>query len=292
MNNNIHDDTYIDPLSDIFVLYLFGSPGSNALLLNFINSVLEDVGFQEIVEVEVLNPFNLRTFVNDKLSILDLKAKDENGRVYDIEVQSIANTYYVNRSLYYWARNYSKQLTRTNSYNTLMPVISINLLKGAIFEDIHKVHSVFMPFELEYKDKPLTDHFQIHYIELRKYLEGMDVNTKLTDWLDYFKSEGNEKGEIMQTLLDRNPIIREAHEIYTRFTTTAELREIYEARESYKMDEMTNLYAAVEQERIKQEKLREQEKQVTVHKMIKAGISYELISELTNLSISEIEKLK
>lgn len=243
-NTNENDDLIIDPLSDIFILYLFGSAENNQVLLDFINAVLIDVGFQEIVEVEVLNPFNIRTFINDKLSILDVKAKDGNGRIYDIEVQSISHNHYINRSLYYWARNYSKQLTKAENYDTLKPVISINLLKDKIFKQINKVHSVFMPFELEYKEKPLTDHLQIHYIELKKYIEGMNVKTKLTDWLDYFKNEGNNKEAEMQTLLDKSNIIREAHEIYNRFTTNDELRDIYEAREKFILDQNTNIFVA------------------------------------------------
>ena len=85
MKSNINNDNiFIDPTSDIFVLYLFGSPENNDILLDFINSVLSDTGFNKIVEVEPLNPFNIRKFVNDKMSILDIKAKDEYGKIYDI----------------------------------------------------------------------------------------------------------------------------------------------------------------------------------------------------------------
>lgn len=84
MNSKDRNEIFIDPTSDIFILYLFGSPGNNDILLNFVNSVLSDAGFSKIIEVEPLNPFNIRKFVDDKMSILDIKAKDEDGRIYDI----------------------------------------------------------------------------------------------------------------------------------------------------------------------------------------------------------------
>nr|HPO50617.1 PD-(D/E)XK nuclease family transposase [Spirochaetota bacterium] len=63
---------YIDPTADIFIIYLLGSPENNLILLDFINSVLSDSGFERIVDVEVKNPFNIKTFSYDKMSILDV----------------------------------------------------------------------------------------------------------------------------------------------------------------------------------------------------------------------------
>lgn len=49
---------YIDPVSDIFVLYLFGIPENKNILINFINSVLGDAGFPKISDVTIVNPVN------------------------------------------------------------------------------------------------------------------------------------------------------------------------------------------------------------------------------------------
>jgi hypothetical protein len=35
-----------------------------------------------ITEVEILNPFNEKEFIGDKLSIVDIKARDAQQRVY------------------------------------------------------------------------------------------------------------------------------------------------------------------------------------------------------------------
>jgi len=40
-----------------------------------------------IVSVEIINSYNEKEFLNDKLSIVDVKASDQLGRIYQIEVQ-------------------------------------------------------------------------------------------------------------------------------------------------------------------------------------------------------------
>ena len=92
---------YIKPSTDIFIKYLLGSRNNKDLLLSFINSVLEDSQFKKIKEVEIKNPFNLKSFIVDKESILDIKATDENNRQYNVEIQSTGNLHFKKRSLYY-----------------------------------------------------------------------------------------------------------------------------------------------------------------------------------------------
>ncbi|MFA5518683.1 MAG: PD-(D/E)XK nuclease family transposase [Spirochaetota bacterium] len=71
---------YIKATSDIFIHYLFGSESNKDLLLSFINAVLEDADMPLISTVEIKNPFNLKKYHYDKLSIIDIKATDEKGR--------------------------------------------------------------------------------------------------------------------------------------------------------------------------------------------------------------------
>jgi predicted transposase/invertase (TIGR01784 family) len=54
-------------------------------LISFLNAVLRL--HIPIVDVTIVNPFNLQDFLDDTLSILDIKAVDANGSIYDIEMQ-------------------------------------------------------------------------------------------------------------------------------------------------------------------------------------------------------------
>ena len=39
--------------------------------------------------VDILNPYNDKEFLEDKLSIVDVKARDNNGNLYQIEIQLV-----------------------------------------------------------------------------------------------------------------------------------------------------------------------------------------------------------
>lgn len=76
----------IDPLVDFAAKRLLGSPEHERITLHFLNSVLH---FKSpIVDITITNPINLKHFEADKESILDIKAIDRIGRLYNIEVQT------------------------------------------------------------------------------------------------------------------------------------------------------------------------------------------------------------
>ncbi len=70
------------------------------ILIDFINTILLDSEFDPVVDLKILNPFNLKEGLDDKESILDVKAENKAGRVFDVEIQVIGNASFVKRSLY------------------------------------------------------------------------------------------------------------------------------------------------------------------------------------------------
>ncbi len=154
----------IKAYSDIVVKYLFGREETKDILLSFINAVMEDSGLELIKSVELKNPFNIQDFSGDKLSILDVKAVDESGRIVDIEIQSRGDRSFANRSLYYWSKLYSSQIMESETYKKLKPVCCINLLNFQLFDDIEKFHSCYVLKEKDESDKVLTDHLILHFI--------------------------------------------------------------------------------------------------------------------------------
>ena len=78
----------IDPKIDCVFKALLGSVENRNLLIHFLNAVLVDDLTSPITEAEILNPYNDKEFLDDKLSVVDVKAKDSEGRLYQIEIQS------------------------------------------------------------------------------------------------------------------------------------------------------------------------------------------------------------
>ena len=68
-----------------------------------LDAVLQLPAGQRIVHLDILNPFNDKEALDDKLSILDIKARDQLGRHYNVEMQMVSSRLYPQRVLYYWA---------------------------------------------------------------------------------------------------------------------------------------------------------------------------------------------
>jgi predicted transposase/invertase (TIGR01784 family) len=76
----------IDPTVDFAFKRLLGSPDHPAITLHFLNAVFG--GVPVITDVEILNPIMDKEDDVDKMSILDVLARDSTGRFYDIEMQT------------------------------------------------------------------------------------------------------------------------------------------------------------------------------------------------------------
>lgn len=278
---------YIKPTSDMFIKYLFGSEEHKELLLSFINAVLEDSDFNRIVEIKLENPFNIKTFVTDKESILDIKACDERGRWYDIEIQSSGDDYFIHRTLYYWSKLYANQLETGDKYGELKPAICINILDFILFEENPHSHNCYVLKNYKNIDEILTDHLTLHYIELPK-VESDNLEEKLEHWLRFLKYEGKED-DYMKTLLEKDMDIKKAYGIYNRFTQNDEFRHAYEAREKWKKDYASGMDAA------RRKGLKEGELLDKQHILIKQlSRKFGLTEEETQLirSIKNLERLE
>ena len=74
--------------NDFFVRFFFGSKGNEDLLLSFINAIMIDSNFATFKSVEILHPVNLKDKIDNKESIVDLKAITENGSIVIIKIQT------------------------------------------------------------------------------------------------------------------------------------------------------------------------------------------------------------
>lgn len=235
---------YVKPTSDIFIKYLFGKVEHKSLLIDFINSVQENMNFPLIKDVEIKNTFNIKNLVFDKESILDIKAVAENGEIYNIEVQTSGDNIFKHRSLYYWSKLYSSQLTSGEVYKKLCPVICINIVDFKLFCETGRYHLCFMLREFDNPELFLTDHMVIHYLELPE-LKDYNHGKQLEKWMYYLKNEGKTEGdETMKILLKENPQINQAHEKYISFTKDEELIDAYEAHMKWKRDYNSGIESA------------------------------------------------
>ncbi|MEI0525269.1 Rpn family recombination-promoting nuclease/putative transposase [Brachyspira murdochii] len=310
----------INVLNDYFVRYLFSSKDSNLILLDFINSTMLDANMKTFRSVEILIPFNYKENYDGKESIapkvarkvdrcrrrLDVKCITQNGTVVIIEIQLQGNSRFPERILYYWASNYSKLLKQGEKYDALTPVISINLLNFNL-DNNDCIHSCYMIYDTKSK-RLLTDHLQIHIIEIKKFKDNL-LDKDLDCWLKFFTIKEKDNREvIMSELVKEKPIMEEVQKRYNNFIKDRLMMNEYDKREAYLYGNQIML----EEERrlgieegfkkgiekgIEQgiekgiEKGIKENQILTAKNMKNKNIDIALISDITGLSIKEIEEL-
>ena len=293
-------------LNDCFVRYFFTDKGGEKVLLDFINAVMISANMKTFKAVEILNPFNLKRHYKDKETIVDVKCITKNGTVVIIEVQLSGNSRFPERILYYWAMNYSKLLKKGEQYDELTPVISINLLNFNLNKKSNYVHSCYMIYDTK-NARLLTDHLQIHMIELKKFkFKDNNLPKDLNCWLGFFTTNNME--EYMSEIVKEKPIMEEAHKRYNNFIRSRLMMSEYEKKEIYQYDKKI---ALADERRIGRREGRKEGKLEGIKEGIEKGIEkgrlaeqismaiamkkenidIETIKRITGLTIEEIKKL-
>ena len=95
----------INRMNDYFVRYLLGSVGNEDILENIVNAVLEDLGFEAVHNLQIINPHNLPENINLKESVLDVKAITKDKRKVIIEIQLSGNIDFLRRIYYYISKS-------------------------------------------------------------------------------------------------------------------------------------------------------------------------------------------
>ena len=281
-------------LNDFFIRYFFTDKGSEKVLLDFINAVMISADMKTFKAVEILNPFNLKKHYSDKETIVDVKCITKNGTVVIIEVQLSGNSRFPERILYYWSANYSKLLKKGEQYEELTPVISINLLNFNLNKNDKNVHSCYMIYDTK-NARLLTDHLQIHIIELKKFkFKDNNLKKDLNYWLGFFTTKDMEA--YMSEIVKEKPIMEEAHKRYNNFIRSRLMMTEYEKKELYQYDKQISLEDK-RREGIKEGRREgrlegiKNEKYSIAKNLKKSGLDIKFISENTGLSIEEVEKL-
>ena len=234
----------IDPKVDFAFKKLLGSPEHPAITLHFLNAVLG--GNPRIAEVEILNPIIGKDFDDDRLAILDVHARDTDGKLFNIEMQTTLPAELPERLAYYVSSLFVGQLGQGDHYRELCPAIGICVLDGVLFADLPGIHS---DFRFRSGEAVLTDHIQIHLLELPKYDPPGD-NRKITDpieeWAFFFRQVQNLTAEEVADRLG-DPLFAEAAGVLEMIARSPKERDLYEARLKLQRDEEARLRYAREQ---------------------------------------------
>ena len=273
----------LNPRVDFAFKKLFGSEENKDILISFINAVVSKE--DQVIDVLLLNPYNNKEHQSDRLSILDIKATDEKGRQYNIEMQITDQVYYNQRALYYWSRLYTSQLQEGDAFVDLKKTISINVLNFDYFDAEPTYHNIFKVLHAE-SHKSYFEDLELHFIELHKFDDEVShIKTTLDRWVKFLKKAHHYDKATFPEELKVEPAIEKAFFSLNTLSLDKEEREIYEARLKWLRDEDAALQKA-------HEKGIEQGIEQIAINMLKDNEPLDKISRFTGLSQADIMKLK
>ncbi len=289
---------YLNPRVDFAFKKLFGSEENKTILIAFINAILPLD--EQITDVEILNPYNQPARVGEKLSILDIKAVDKQGKRYNIEMQVTDQVHYNQRALYYWAKFYSEQLLQGKPFSDLNKTISIHILNFNYFDE-PEYHNAFKILNTR-TQKCYFEDLELHFIELEKFDKSVEaITTAIERWTTFLRRAGEYKRSTLPATLSCDPAIVQAMESLEKMHLSDEEYELYEGQLKWLRDEAGALekkgivaYESGHQDG-KQEGLEqgiEQGIEMTARNLLREGLEVSLVTKATGLSIEQIKALK
>ena len=282
-------------LNDILFKVVFGTQRQAEALQGLLNAILGLTGEKRITEITLLNPLREKERLEDKGTALDVKAKDGQGRVYNIEVQLQAQAAYRERSLYYAANLISAQVEAGEDYRQLRKTIHISLTDFVLFPDQVELHSTYRLYDVDHQ-KTLGDLLELHYLEMPKFRKNSleELEDTLERWLFFLRQATRYQGvEDLPEVLQKEEGMKIAMEATHNALCDDEIREAIEARRKWERDYITNLNAAVEageargEARGKAEGKTEAAKEIA-RQLLALGQSEEVIFQATGLRVEEL----
>lgn len=281
----------INPRVDFAFKKLFGSEENKDLLISLINSIISDQ--DRVIEVELKNPYNLADYRAGKISILEIKAKSNQGYWLNIEMQISEDYNFDKRAIYYWAKLVTEQLSEGMMFKALKKTISINILDFNFIPNRAEMHNCYKIINIGTgKDDKLHDIFELHYIELRKFNKSyQQLSSALDRWSTFLtKADKLDKNKIPKELKADPEIVKAISAVDRMFNE--EERGVYEIRMQSLAEVESKIASAEEKGREEgMEKGREKERIELIKKMAKEGLDIETIAGITQLSQKEIKHL-
>ena len=250
-------------------------------LLKRLVSELLGIEYGDIAQFLITNPEMSPEEIGKKFCRLDINMIVD-GRRINLEIQVDKEGNYPERSLFYWAREYSTAISEGDDYALLPRTIIISILGFNQFSNPRKYRSRFQALEVT-THEPLTDKLDLQFYELKK-LPPLDETDSGRDlWLKLFRADTEE--ELAKIEKMGVPIMNEAIAAYRHVAASPELRELERMRSKARHDEAQALSDA------KQEG-RQEEKFEIARNAMQMNIPIDGIVKLTGLTREEVESLQ
>ena len=290
---------YLNPKTDVTFKRIFAEHPH--LLVHFLNSVMPFEAGRYIVDLEYLPAELTPESPGKKLSIVDVRCKDNFGRHFIIEMQNDWNPDFFSRIIFNAGKVYVKQLDRGEDYHLLQPVYTLSILNQNFDRKSDKFYHHYQIVNIENTDE-IIPGLEFILVELTEKFHPETIKDRklMVLWLRFLK-EVNEDMTELPAEMQENEFIREAAQLCEKGAYTPEELARYEGFWDMVRIEKTRIGGAERKGRAEgraegrvegEAKGRAEEKNEIALNLLKMGLSIEMVNEATGLSTPQIENLK
>lgn len=216
----------LDPKNDIVFKLLLTRE------LALLRDMLEAILGRPVRDATVLNPGIPGELPRDKQIALDVRARLDDGRRADVEMQVRLVPALAARLVYYATRDYAAQLGRGDDYERLTPTVVVAWLVDPMFPDVDRLHAVFELRE-RHTHVLFSDQLQLHVLQLSALSSagatvGYD-DPRVERWARFFMMAQDDAE--LDRLAAEDPIMALARKTLDQLSQDPETRRLARERE-------------------------------------------------------------
>ena len=276
-------ERYINPYTDFGFKKLFGTEMNKDLLISFLNALF--MGHQNIKDVKYLPTEHFGVYGDSRRAIFDVYCEDENGGKFIVEMQNVYQQFFKDRSVFYSTFPIQEQAKVGAEWDfNLKEVYTVGILNFEFRDDEYSKDCYHHEVKLmdTATKKVFFDKLTYIYLEMPKFNKSEDeLETMFDKWLFVLRN--------LSRLFERPKALQE--KVFTKLFEQAEIaRFSLEERRGY--EDSVKAYRDINNAINTAKAEAKVEANVeAARKMKSKGFSVEDISEVTGLSIEEIEAL-
>lgn len=281
---------YLDPKSDIVFKKIFGEHPH--LLKSFLNAVLPLPDNGQIDTLTYLPAQQIPKLPVLKHTVVDVKCKDQQGKVFIVEMQIEWTDSFMQRLLFGTAQVYVTQLAPGEEYHFLNPVYGLGLVNSIFDNETPEWYHHYGLVKLNNPQESIIKGFTLVFVELPKFKPTTLPEKKLKVlWLRFMREISEKTKEVDPELL-QIPEIHEAITLAEEASYSLEELESYQSYWKQISSEKTLLSERAAKARAEGKAEGAKETSITIAKTMKAeGIPTDIVAKFTGLSITEINQL-
>lgn len=287
---------FLDPKNDVCFKKIFGTEKNKDILIHFLNDMLAFKGRSPITDVTFLKTVQDPDIALQKSSLVDVLCKDSAGNQYIVEIQVAKEKGFEKRAQYYAAKAYCSQSRVGGAYANLKEIIFLAIADFVMFPEKAAYKSDHVILDRASYENDLKD-FSFTFLELPKFKKsGSELKTIVEKWIYFFKEAEGLSEEEAAAIIGTDEIMERAYDELSRFSWSDEELLTYDQAEKYYSSYVASMEQKYEDGVIKGVKegkeIGVKEGKIEVARnMLKSGLSLEMITQITGLSLSEVKSL-